>query len=370
MKPGLVVIPVNRDVYRFVRRLEMCIVHPTEPWIFRREGPRKYQFVVWNYDRLEVVQFHLAKKEQRYANISYDVDGLVLPGRPKFVSQKRWILVGLEDRHYSRQETGYIYVYNYIAVQNFKGSKTYLVSKIKSIKAHDNGSVFLDVHPSRPYVLSSVISDDDDPGKLKPVKSIKLWDWENGWDCVRTFNMEEAVAGGAQFNPKDQDTFVTISKNGVVKAWNIDSPECTYTLTTTRGEAWCFDFFSTQGGKQYLVIAEGKKCTIWDYHSGTLVETLKGIMGTVCSHPELPVLITASDGTRGSSVDGRVHLWSSSTFSLVGVLNSDLGRVLGVAGVKGSGRIVINHEHGIAVAEIGHMLESERPHESDGSEIE
>jgi len=173
----------------------------------------------------EVVQFHLAQKPQQVdwrfitdGNISYDVDGLVLPGRPKFVSQKRWILVGLEDRHYSRQEAGYIYVYNYIAVQNFKGSKTYLVSKIKSIKAHDNGSVFLDVHPSRPYVLSlSVISDDDDPGKLKPVKSIKLWDWENGWGCVKTFNMEEAVAGGAQFNPKDQDTFVTISKNGVVK---------------------------------------------------------------------------------------------------------------------------------------------------------
>ena len=173
----------------------------------------------------EVVQFHLAKKEQRLdrrfrdGNISYDVDGLVLPGRPKFVSQKRWILVGLEGGHYScRQEAGYIYVYNYIAVQNFKGSKTYLVSKIKSFKAHDNGRVFLDVHPSRPYVLSSlVISDNDNPGKLKPVKSIKLWDWENGWDCVRTFNMEEAVAGGAQFNPKDQDTFVTISKTGVVK---------------------------------------------------------------------------------------------------------------------------------------------------------
>ena len=169
----------------------------------------------------EVVPFLLAKKKQPIdwtfpdGNISYDVDGLVLPGPPKFVSQKRWILVG--HQHGFGQEVGYIYVYNYIAVQNFKGSKTYLVSKIKSFKAHDYGRVFLDVHPSRPYVLSSVISDDDDPGKLKPVKSIKLWDWENGWGCVKTFNMEEAVAGGAQFNPKDQDTFVTISKNGVVK---------------------------------------------------------------------------------------------------------------------------------------------------------
>ncbi|KAG2632284.1 hypothetical protein PVAP13_2NG119900 [Panicum virgatum] len=377
MKPGLVVIPVNRDVNRFLKRLDMCIVHPTEPWIFRREGPLMYQFVVWNYDRLEVVPFLLVKKNQPIDwtfpddNISDDVDGLVLPGPPKFVSQKRWILVGYQHGYdFGHEKLGYIYVYNYIAVQNFKGSKTYLVSKIKSFKAHDSGRVFLDVHPSRPYVLSSVISDGDDPGKLKPVKSIKLWDWENGWGCVKTFNMEEAFAGRAQFNPKDQDTFVTISKNGVVKVWNIDSPECTYTFTTTAREARCFDFFSTQGGKQYLVIAEGKNCTIWDYHSGTLVETLKGNMGTVCSHPELPVLITASDVTSVVSVDGIVHLWSSSTFSLVGVLSSDLGKVLGVAGVKGSGRIVINHEHGIAVAEIGHMLESERPHESDGSEIE
>ncbi|KAG2640775.1 hypothetical protein PVAP13_2KG118348 [Panicum virgatum] len=324
MKPGLVVIPGNRDDnHRILNHLEMCVVHPTEPWIFRKEDPYEYKFVVWNYNRLEVVQFHLAKKEQRLNwritddNTSpYYVDGLFLPGRPKFVSQKRWILVGLEDRNYYRQEVGYIYVYNYIAVQNFKGSKTYLVSKIKSFKAHDNGSVFLDVHPSRPYVLSlSVISDGYDSGKLKPVgKSIiKLWDWENGWDCVKTFNMEEAVTGGAQFNPKDQDTFGTISKNGVVKVWNIDSPECTYTFTTTG--ARCFDFFSTQGGKQYLVIAEDGKYTIWDYNSGTLVETLKGNMGTVYSHPELPVLITGSDGSSRSGVAaGSVLLWSSSTF--------------------------------------------------------
>jgi len=30
----------------------MCIVHPTEPWIFRNEDPYDYKFVVWNYDRL------------------------------------------------------------------------------------------------------------------------------------------------------------------------------------------------------------------------------------------------------------------------------------------------------------------------------
>jgi len=52
MKPGLVVIPGNRDTNHFLNRLKMCIVHPTEPWIFRKEDPYDYKFVVWNYDRL------------------------------------------------------------------------------------------------------------------------------------------------------------------------------------------------------------------------------------------------------------------------------------------------------------------------------
>lgn len=49
---------------------------------------------------------------------------------------------------------------------------------------------------------------------------------------------------------------------------------------------------------------------IWDYHSGTLVDTLKENISTVCSHPELPVLITGSN-------DGRVLVWTTSTFRYV-----------------------------------------------------
>ncbi|RCV21086.1 hypothetical protein SETIT_4G109200v2 [Setaria italica] len=145
--------------------------------------------------------------------------------------------------------------------------------------------------------------------------------------------------------------------------WDIDSPKCKSKLPGTSAVS-CLDFF-IQGGKQYLIIVRRNqdKFTIWDYDTGTLVETLKEKnISTACSHPELPVLITGS-------MNGRVSLWSSSTFNLVGVLNCDLGTVYNVFGVKGSERIIIGHAHGIAVVEIGHMLESERPHESEGSEI-
>ncbi|RCV21088.1 hypothetical protein SETIT_4G109400v2 [Setaria italica] len=293
------------------------------------------------------------------ADIYGDADGqLYLPtGIPKLVSRKRWILVG-SSTQYSRRDVGYIYVYSYMAVKNFKGSKTYILSKIKSFKAHERGSVLLEVHPSRPYVLSSLVPVNGSSRNV-PMHVIKLWDWESGWDCVQTFNMEDC-ARQLKFSPKDQDTFVTISQQKDVKVWDIDSRKCKSTLPVT-DEVSCFDFF-TQGGKQYLIIVHRNefKSTIWDYDTGTLVETLKEKnISTACSHPELPVLITGSK-------DGRVSLWSSSTFNLVGVLNCYLGKVITVSGVKGTERIVIEHEHGIAVVGIGHMLESERPDGSEG----
>ncbi|TKW20751.1 hypothetical protein SEVIR_4G109300v4 [Setaria viridis] len=366
VKPELKIMPARYSRHSIEAAGTAISVHPTEPWILRASFLEVFE--VWDYDRMEKVHFCFAQPQRvtwiprEEADIYGDADGQLSlpPGLPKFVSRKRWILVG-SSTEYDRRDPGYIYVYSYMAVKNFKGSKTYILSKIKSFKAHERGTVLLEVHPSRPYVLSSLAHDDSIDGNA-PVCSIKLWDWERGWDCVQTFNTED-FPRQLKFHPNDQDTFVTFSLRKGVKVWDIDSPKCKSTLPVTY-DVSCFDFF-IQGGKQYLIIVrrDEDKSTIWDYDTGTLVETLKDKnVSTACSHPELPVLITGS-------IHGRVSIWSSSTFNLVGVLNCYLGRVRSVSGVKGSERIVIEHTHGIAVVEIGHMLESERPYESEGSEI-
>ncbi|RCV21082.1 hypothetical protein SETIT_4G109200v2 [Setaria italica] len=365
VKPELKIMPARYHDYWSAQ--VMC-VHPTESWILWPTLSRLLE--VWDYDRMEKVHFCFAQPQrvdwipsEEADDIYGDADGqLSLPtGIPKLVSRKRWILVG-SSTQYSRRDVGYIYVYSYMAVKNFKGSKTYILSKIKSFKAHERGSVLLEVHPSRPYVLSSLAHANLPHGNARVVCSIKLWDWERGWDCVQTFNTED-FPRQLKFNPNDQDTFVTFFETKGAEVWDIDSPKCKSKLPGTSAVS-CLDFF-IQGGKQYLIIVRRNqdKFTIWDYDTGTLVETLKEKnISTACSHPELPVLITGS-------MNGRVSLWSSSTFNLVGVLNCDLGTVYNVFGVKGSERIIIGHAHGIAVVEIGHMLESERPHESEGSEI-
>lgn len=149
-----------------------------------------------------------------------DADGHLClpPGRPKFISQKKWLLIG-SNTTLSKRNPGYIYVYSYMAVRNFKGSKTYLLSKIKGFKAHDRGTVLLDVHPSRPYVLSSAVPVDR---HTRPTRmgTVKLWDWEHGWNCIWTFNTE-FVARQPRFDPKGQDIFVTICPDDGVKVYEI-----------------------------------------------------------------------------------------------------------------------------------------------------
>ena len=49
---------------------------------------------------------------------------------------------------------------------------------------------------------------------------------------------------------------------------------------------------------------------VWDYETKSCVQTLEGHehnVTAVCVHPELPIIITASE-------DGNVHIWHATTF--------------------------------------------------------
>ena len=58
-----------------------------------------------------------------------------------------------------------------IRVHNYNTSE-----KIASFEAHPDYIRAIVVHPTQPFVLTA--SDD---------MTIKLWDWEKGWKCMRVF---------------------------------------------------------------------------------------------------------------------------------------------------------------------------------------
>ena len=105
----------------------------------------------------------------------------------KFIANKEWIVCGADD--------GFIRVYNYKTMES-----------VVELKAHTDYVRSFAVHLSLPYVLSA--SDD---------KTIKLWDWENGWECTKTFEGHEHYVMQVAFNPRDTNTFASVSLDSTIK---------------------------------------------------------------------------------------------------------------------------------------------------------
>jgi coatomer subunit beta' len=78
--------------------------------------------------------------------------------------------------------------------------------KVASYKAGGTHITCVAIHPTQPYVLSS--SNDH---------LVKLWDWEQGWRCTRTFEGHTDIVWQVAFNPKDSNSFASVSDDRHVK---------------------------------------------------------------------------------------------------------------------------------------------------------
>ncbi|TVU50043.1 hypothetical protein EJB05_01397, partial [Eragrostis curvula] len=195
-----------------------------------------------------------------------------------FIPKKQWFVAGSTN--------GYIKVYNYETMQ-----------EVKTFRAHVGYITSLDVHASEPYMLSAARFD----------QTVKLWNWEKGWECVRTIY---TAASRVKFNPKDADYFACTTPDGF-ETWNISSPGSdNLPLSTKTSEAWGLDYL-THGDELCVITGHHSGLVkIWNWQCRSCLRTLQGHTGfvaTVCTHPDLPLLITGS-------YDGTVRLWNKNTF--------------------------------------------------------
>jgi len=344
------IVPLEKSDYM----LGSIDVHPTEPWILivvRRN--KETSIIIWDYNTQEMARLP-APRDKKVSPFSNPNDGPITPLTAKFLARKKWIIVGCSS--------GYIKVYNYC--------KQSLFSETESFKAHEYGFVTsLELHQIEPYVLSAVTEGSEGPDTsvwYNPMDMIKLWDWENGWKLIRTFNTDTYIRQ-VKFNPNDVNIFATTTSTGPIKVWDTRSTDSVYEFSGMR-YARCLDFFSRDGVLHIITVqsSDTRKATIWDCQKSKCVATLKGhvdAVNVVFSCPEFPVLITGS-------VDGSIRLWNSSTFSLLGVLNCGIGPVMAIAWLKKPGRIAILQRDGLAITEIDlskQLLASEGPYESEAS---
>lgn len=102
----------------------------------------------------------------------------------KFIAQEKWFATG--DGH------GWVNVYTHTG-----GTK----KLIKKIGAHGGKPVTsLAVHPTYPYLLTA----------SKFHNLIELWDWGQGWLCIRRFDGHTAGVGNLMFNRWDIKSFASV----------------------------------------------------------------------------------------------------------------------------------------------------------------
>lgn len=107
----------------------------------------------------------------------------------KFIARKGWFVPVSCDR--------VVHVYNYEKE----------MQKVTSFRAHDCHQPYcsLAVHPTQSYVLSGCDT------------QIKLWDWEQDWNCVQIFEEHSSAIIALKFNPEDTNSFASASNDNTVK---------------------------------------------------------------------------------------------------------------------------------------------------------
>ncbi|KAM3298184.1 hypothetical protein ACQJBY_039907 [Aegilops geniculata] len=297
--------------------IECIDANQTEPLIITAHY--KGYVKIWNYDTQSQKLVALVKVSKKAVSTV------------KFIARKRWLVAGSKDC--------FVHVYKYEKE----------LQKVTSFKVHDCDDAWctVDVHPTQPYVLSGCDS------------QIKLWDWDQDWNCMQTFEEHSGSIYDLKFNPEDTNSFASASWDRTVKVWSLDSPKSKYTLSGHSDWVYSVDFFK-RDVQQYLISGcKDKTAKIWDLQKKECVHTLQheSIVYSVVAHPSLQLLITGGDY-------GAVHVWSSTDFRLKIKLDAVNMPVRGLACLTGSERVAIAHYDGVSVMEID---DEEGQGESEGS---
>ncbi|QHN94661.1 Coatomer subunit [Arachis hypogaea] len=283
-------------------RVKSVDLHPTEPCykfitihlVFNScrvlVGLYSGSISIWNYQtKTEEKSFKLSESPVRSA---------------KFIARENWVIAASDDK--------------YIRVCSYETGQ-----KISEFEEHTDYIRSLAVHPFLPYVVSA--SDDN---------VLKLWDWKKSWACLKTFQGHSHYVMSVAFNPKDPSTFASASLDGTLKIWSVDSSAPILTLDGHLKGVNCADYFISND-KEYLI-------------SGSDDYTAKGHGNNViavCSHSELPIIITASE-------DSTVKIWDNVTNRLQNTLKFDLERIWSIGYKKGSSRVAFGCDKGFVIVKI------------------
>ncbi|EXJ80784.1 hypothetical protein A1O3_07068 [Capronia epimyces CBS 606.96] len=237
----------------------------------------------------------------------------------RFIERKNWIVCGSDDFQ--------------LRVVNWNTSE-----KVKSFEAHPDYIRAIVVHP----VLSVVLTASDD-------MTIRMFDWEKDWRCVREFVGHQHYVMGLAINPKDTNIFASACLDRTIKIWSIDNATAKQTIEAHEKGVNHIDYYPHNDKPYLLSTSDDKTVKVWDYTTKALIATLEGHTSNVsfaCYHPELPVIISGSE-------DGTIKIWHANTYRLEQSLSYGLERAWCVAYQRGKQGVAMGFDDGAVVVKMG-----------------
>ncbi|XP_037465543.1 uncharacterized protein LOC119337485 isoform X3 [Triticum dicoccoides] len=243
----------------------------------------------------------------------------------KFIERKQWIVAGTNN--------GNVHVYDY---RQMRKITSFRVGTFEDL-------VSLAVHPTRPYLLSAGTS-------------MKLWDWDKGWECIQTFqDKNHDTTYQVAFN--QIGTFVGSSMDYTVKVWSLDSCECNHALLGHSNKINCLAFFTCHDEEFLVTGSDDQTAKIWYLQKNICAYTLEAFVSPVTSVLYQPSHQTLIMGSK----DGAIYLWGTKNcriYSSPPMLKRII--MIGCTGATyhlacAMGRVVIGKENTVAIMDIDNV---------------
>jgi len=210
------------------------------------------------------------------------------------------------------------------------------MEKVKEFEAHSDFLRCILVKDS--YLLTS--SDD---------QTICLFDIDKNFTLIRSYEEHKNFVMKLCANPKDANTFASASMDCRIKIWSFNSTNSHMTLEGHQKGVTSISF-SPSSDKPYLASgSDDKTIKIWDYTNKHCIFTFEGhdeYISALIFHPELPILISASE-------DATCKFWNVNTFKLEDSRLFGYETIWDIAAQPSQNMIAFGCEEGTMVVRMG-----------------